>query len=216
MRGIFAVYKPKGPTSYDIVEKIKWITGEKKVGHAGTLDPLARGILVIAVGREFTKKISLEVKKEKEYLAKIRLGENSATDDEEGKKERFKIKVEPDLDDIKKVVESFKGVIEQVPPKFSAVKVKGREAYKLARTGKDVELKSRKAEIKKIDILNYKWPYLKLRVVTGPGVYVRSLARDIGIDLGTGGYLYDLERIRVGNFTREKVIKKFQLTNSKS
>ncbi len=205
-KAIFAVYKPKGPTSYDIVEKIKRITGEKKVGHAGTLDPLARGILVIAVGREFTKKISSEVKKEKEYLAKIKLGMNSPTDDEEGEKEIIDVKEEPSLESIKKIVYKFKGYILQVPPKFSAVKVKGQKAYKLARKGKEVELKSRKVEVKEIEILDYKLPYLKLRFVTGSGVYIRSLARDIGRELGTGGYLYDLERTRVGDFTKEKCV----------
>ena len=207
MSEIIAIYKPKGPTSNDILKEIKKITGIKKVGHAGTLDPLARGVLVVGIGREATKKLGEEVKKEKEYLAEIKLGFESTTDDEEGEKKEFKVEKEPSFKEVEKVVRGFHGVISQVPPIYSAIKVKGKEAYKLARKGEEVKLKPRKAEIKDIEVLDYKWPFLKLRVVTGPGVYIRSLARDIGKQLKCGAYLFDLERTRVGDYDKEKAIQ---------
>ncbi len=208
MKTIFVIYKPKGPTSHDIINKLRKEMGIKKIGHAGTLDPLASGVLVVGVGREATKQLGTIVKKEKEYLAKIRLGMTSTTDDEEGVKTEIKIvgKI-PTLGEIKKAIAKFQGEISQTPPIYSAIKIKGKEAYKLARKGQEPKLKPRKVEIKKIDILKYEWPYLEIRVVTGPGVYIRSLARDIGQHLKTGGYLAELERTRVGEFTKENTKK---------
>ena len=206
MKGIFAVYKPKGPTSNDILQKLRRITGVKKIGHAGTLDPLASGVLVVGVGREATKRLGEVVKKEKEYIARIKLGETSTTDDEEGEKTKVKVPKIPNLEEIQKAIANFKGEILQTPPIYSAVKIKGQEAYKLARKGQKPKLEPRKVLIKEIEILGYKWPYLKLRVVTGPGVYIRSLARDLGRELKTGGYLADLERTRVGDFTKEEAV----------
>lgn len=211
MKGIFAVYKPKGPTSHDIIDKLRKKTGVKKIGHAGTLDPLASGVLVVGVGREATKQLGNIVKKEKEYLAKIRLGMTSTTDDEEGEKvvvvALSNAKRLLKVPEVEKAVLKFRGEILQTPPIYSAVKVKGKEAYKLARKGQTPKLKPRKVLIKEIEILNYKWPYLKLRVVTGPGVYIRALARDIGKTLKTGGYLAELERTRVGDFTKENAVQ---------
>jgi tRNA pseudouridine55 synthase len=213
---IFAVYKPKGPTSYDIIRQIKKIVGkEEKIGHAGTLDPLASGVLVIAIGRESTKKISETVKKEKEYIAKIKLGETSVTDDEEGEKTVQQANFKPEREAIERILPEFTGEIMQTPPIYSAIKVKGDEAYKLARKGKEVKLVSRKVLIKNIEIISYEWPYLVLKVVTGPGVYIRSLARDIGKKLGVGGYLADLERTRVGDFTKERAIPAEKLSTIK-
>jgi len=203
---IFAIYKSKGPTSNFIVQKIKRITGIKKVGHAGTLDPLAKGVLVIGVGRASTKKLSQVVAKEKEYLATIKLGLKSTTDDEEGIKEKITVLERPNKKDIQKVIKKFEGEILQVPPIYSAIKIKGKEAYKLARKGREVQLKPRKVKVKKITLQDYKWPYFKIRVVTGPGVYIRSLARDIGQNLKTGGYLSNLERTRVGKFNRDNAL----------
>jgi len=210
-RGIFAVYKPKGPTSHDIIDQLRRKTGIKKIGHAGTLDPLASGVLVVGVGREATKKLGDVVKKEKEYLAKIRLGMTSTTDDEEGEKVgrngtdyRISPTKIPKLEEIRGVVAKFKGEILQTPPIYSAIKLKGTPAYKLVRQGKTPKLEPRKVLIKEIEILKYEWPYLELRVVTGPGVYIRALARDIGEELKVGGYLTELERTRVGDFTLQR------------
>ncbi len=201
MKGIFAVYKPKGPTSHDVIDRLRKETGVKKIGHAGTLDPLASGVLVVAVGRKYTKKSGQIVKKEKEYLAKIKLGERSTTGDEEGEKGEVEVHKIPSREEIRAAVQSFKGEILQTPPIYSAVKVGGTPAYKLARRGHKPKLEPRKVLIKEIKILKYEWPYLKLKVVTGPGVYIRALARDIGQKLETGAYLAELERTRVGEFT---------------
>ncbi len=197
---IVGIIKPKGPTSNDIVQKVKKIMGEK-VGHAGTLDPLASGILVLGIGED-TKKLGEVVKKEKEYVSIFKLGEFSETDDEEGEKTKVEIKEIPDRKKIEIVVGKFVGEIYQKPPKYSAVKIKGREAYKLARKGEDVLLEPRKVKVEEIEILGYDYPFLELKVTTGPGVYIRSLARDIGEELKTGGYMAKLERIRVGDFNK--------------
>lgn len=203
---IFTVWKPKGPTSHDIVDAVRRVTGERRVGHAGTLDPLAEGVLVIGVGKEATTSLSEEVAKEKEYIAVILLGSESSTDDAEGEKTEI---ATPHIPDKKKVVETlkkFKGIIEQVPPVYSAVKVKGKTAYAFAREGKKIDLKPRTVEIKQIELLEYEWPHLTLRVVTGPGVYIRSLARDLARVLGTGGYIGELKRTRVGEFSMDSAI----------
>jgi tRNA pseudouridine55 synthase len=201
---ILAFDKPKGPTSFKFLSQIKKIAGTKKVGHAGTLDPLASGVLVVAIGRQSTKKIHLEVQKEKEYLAEIKLGAYSTTDDEEGEKEVTEQGQIPDVTFVKKTVDSFVGKIQQTPPVYSAIKINGQESYKLARKGKTVELKPREVTVKSIQILEYAYPKLVLKVVTGPGVYIRSLARNIGEKLETGGYISELRMTRVGEFTVEK------------
>ena len=206
--GFFAVYKPKGPSSFWVIAQIRKIIGRSvKVGHAGTLDPLAEGILVVAVGRESTKKISEEVAKEKEYIAEIFLGAESATDDEEGEKTAINKDFQPSEEDILRVLPKFKGEIMQRPPIFSAIKVGGKNAYLLARKGKIQELKERKVFIKDIELLEYSYPTIKIKVETGPGVYIRSLARDIGQELKTGAYMSGLVRTRVGDFKIEDAVK---------
>lgn len=203
---IVAIYKEKGKTSFDVIKEVRRITGEKKVGHAGTLDPLARGVLVVAIGREATKKLSLFVSKEKEYIAKIKLGWKSNTDDRKGEKEKVKVKKIPSRKDVLEVLQLFIGYIHQRPPQFSAKKISGIRAYQLARKGKRIQIPPQKVYIKKIDLIKYSWPYLTIKVISGPGTYIRSLARDIGEKLGTGAYIYDLERIRVGNFDKKRVL----------
>ena len=220
--GIYSIYKPKGPTSHDIINQLRRITGIKKIGHAGTLDPQAQGVLVVGIGREATKKLGSIVKKEKEYLAEVKLGETSTTFDAEGPLSfvipvshvipaEAGIHVIPTQDEIKKITKKFIGHIQQAPPQYSAVKIKGKPAYKYARQGKLVEIKPREVEIKEIKIIKYKWPILKIKVVCGPGVYIRSLANDVGQKLKTGGYLLSLERTRVGDFKKEDsvTIEKF-------
>jgi len=206
MDKIFPVWKPKGPTSFDIIREFQRVLGKKiKIGHAGTLDPLASGVLVIAVGREATKKISEVVAKEKEYLAEIHLGATSTTDDSEGEITQ-KDAAPLEKGDVVTAVRSFRGVIPQTPPIYSALKIQGKPAYKFARAGKEVEMKPREVKIFEAEVLDYKWPILDMRFVTGPGVYIRALARDIGEKLGVGGYLSDLERVRVGSFTKENAL----------
>lgn len=198
--GIFAFYKPKGPTSHRFLNEIRGVVGrDVKVGHAGTLDPLAEGILVVGIGRG-TKRLEAEVGKEKEYIAEITFGITSTTDDEEGEKTVFSVTSLPDIDTIRGALDSFIGDIDQVPPIYSAVKVGGKEAYKFARKGREVELHPRRVKIASIDILEYLYPRLVARVVTGKGVYIRSLARDLGSRLGSGGYLSGLKRVRIGEY----------------
>ncbi len=199
MKEVFAVYKPKNITSREMLNRIQGITGVKKWGHAGTLDPLAQGVLVVGYNKG-TKNLFSEQLNEKEYTALILLGKKSETDDKEGRKERVSFK-RPSLEETRTALSSFIGEIYQTPPAFSAVKIKGKEAYKLARKGTPPEMKKRKVFIKENDIILYKYPFIKIRTVTGSGVYIRSLARDLGEKLSCGAYLYDLRRDRVGDFS---------------
>lgn len=204
--GIFAACKPKGLSSNQFLEKLRQAANVRKIGHAGTLDPLASGILVIGAGRKATKKLPEITAKEKEYLATVRLGAVSLTDDAEGpikKSANYKI---PNREKVKTAVEKFKGKIKQVPPQYSAVKIKGKEAYKHARQGRYLSISPRQVEIKNIKITSYRWPSLRLKATTGPGVYIRALARDIGNELKTGAYLEKLERTRVGSFDKNSAI----------
>ncbi len=218
MEGIFSIFKPEGCSSHDIVASLRKIVKDEKIGHAGTLDPLAKGVLVVGIGSNNTKKLGLYLNKEKEYLAIVKLGEESVTDDREGNKKEIAVKKPPSLNEIKKAVSKFKGEIMQVPPAFSAVKVSGVRAYKLARKGKEIDLKARVAKVKDINVLKYDYPLLMLNIKTGPGVYIRAIARDIGRELKTGAYLLELTRTRVGDFSIEDSLtlnqfkKKFKLS----
>ena len=220
LKGIVAINKPKGPTSHDIIDQVRRLTGEKRVGHAGTLDPLASGVLVVAIGREFTKRIDSLMKTEKEYVAIVKLGETSTTDDTEGVgvgdcHAELAMTMRPKgaqdsratLVRVQAVIKEFVGEIMQTPPVYSAIKLKGKKAYELARTGKTVEMKPRPVWIKSIELLKYEWPFLEIRVTCGPGVYIRALARDIGEKLGVGGYMAELERTRVGDYKIEDAIR---------
>lgn len=200
MEGIFGIYKEKGPTSHDIVDKLRRITGIRKIGHAGTLDPLASGILVVGVGRAATRQLNHIVKFEKEYAAMIRLGESSSTDDAEGEKIPHPLPKPPARSTVLAALKKMKGEQMQMPPIYSAIKIHGKPAHRLARSGRLPELKVRKVFIKTIVLKKYTWPEATIRVVCGPGTYIRSIARDLGTALGTGGYLASLERTRVGSY----------------
>ena len=209
------INKPKGMTSHDVVDEVRKATGKKRVGHAGTLDPFATGVLVVAVGREDTKKLG-EITKDtkKEYIATLKFGETSTTGDPEGK--IFLVSLNyPQLNEIKNILKSFMGEIQQTPPPYSAIKVKGVPAYKLARKGKEVKLSPRTVTIKEMEVLEYKPPFLKIRVVCSAGTYIRSLAADIGKALSAGAYLTELERTRVGDFKIEDSVPLSQLSLTK-
>lgn len=195
-----AVDKPSGMTSHDVVRLIRNISGVKKVGHGGTLDPMASGVLIIGIGRHATKELHKSLTNDKQYLATIRMDGISNTDDADGKIEEINISISPNLYDIKKVLKRFVGLIEQTPPIYSAIKISGKPAYHYARQGKQVEMKSREVMINKIVIEEYEWPYLRLIISTGSGVYIRALARDIGEALNVGGYLIELIRTKVGKY----------------
>jgi len=205
--GIFAVYKERGMTSHDVVDAVRRATGERRVGHAGTLDPLAKGVLVVGVGRAATRLLGRLTEKDKEYVTRIHLGVRSTTDDGEGKKEEVPVDEIPSEDDVRASLHRFSGVISQRPCAFSALKLQGRPAYRLARKNHDLELAPRQVEVKEIELLAYKWPWVDVRMVTGPGVYVRAIARDLGETLGTGGYVEELERTRVGPYTADQAVR---------
>lgn len=209
---IFAVNKPKGLNSHNVVSLVRRLTGIRRVGHGGTLDPLASGVLVIAVGRENTKQLDRYVKGEKEYIAQITLGFHSTTDDLEGKLISENPDHIPTSKDVENVVKSFVGHVTQLPPMYSSLKINGSPAHRIARrrekSNKEVinTLKPRVVFIESIQILSYEYPILEIKVITGPGVYIRAVARDIGKSLGTGGYLSDLTRTRVNTFTIENAL----------
>lgn len=208
------IYKPKGITSHDVVDKVRRITKERRVGHSGTLDPFAEGVLVVAVSRESTKQLQKLLKSDKEYIALIELGKESTTGDPEGKITVIKEKINVSKKDIEKVLPKFTGEIEQTPPIYSAIKIKGVPSYKLARKGKAVNLKKRKVTIHSIEILSFNSPFLELKITSSSGTYIRTLSKDIGEELGVGGYVKELKRTRVGAYSIEdsKTLKEIELS----
>lgn len=215
MPGFILVNKPTGMTSHDVVYKVRKLTGEKRVGHGGTLDPNASGLLVVGVGREATRKLDLFTKgKDKTYEAKIVLGEERTTDDVEG---RVRVKGERKVSElteseIEEVLKTFQGVQMQTPPAFSAIKVKGKKSYELARAGKAIKLSPRKINIYSLELLKYKEPALYLSCKVSSGTYIRALARDIGKKLGTGAYLGSLVRTKIGEYSLGSAVELGELT----
>jgi tRNA pseudouridine55 synthase len=210
--GFILINKPAGITSHDVVDKLREITKIKKIGHAGTLDPFATGLLILGIGREFTKKLSIFQKKDKEYIATLRLGAESDTFDKEGKIVEKKVKKIPERKEIEEVLKNFLGEIEQIPPAFSAKKIKGKKLYELARRGIKVKPKPQKVKIYEISILEYEFPYLKIKIKCSSGTYIRSLANDIGKKLGCGAYVEDLMRTKIGEFSIENAVELSKLT----
>jgi tRNA pseudouridine55 synthase len=200
MNGMLIINKPLTWSSMDVIRKLRRITGIKKIGHAGTLDPLATGVLLVCIGKT-TKKINELMVTQKEYIADIDLSVFSTTDDAEGELSQVSIKNIPSQEQVEQIISSFIGTIEQTPPTFSAIKIGGKPAYQWAREGKEVPIAARSISIDAIDILSYDWPKLQLIIRCGKGTYIRSLARDIGIALKTGGYLTGLIRTKVGPYT---------------
>jgi tRNA pseudouridine55 synthase len=198
--GFIIMDKQVGPTSHNIVDRLRHITGIKKIGHAGTLDPFASGVLLMAIGRKATREISDYVKLDKRYKADLLLGSVSTTHDPEGEIIVMQNIQEIKLEDIKKVIKKFVGEQEQIPPMFSAKKIGGKKLYQLARAGKVVERQPSIVNIKKINILKYKWPKLVLDISCSSGTYIRTLGSDIGKELGVGAYLTDLRRTAIGKF----------------
>ena len=210
------VDKPKGMTSHDVVDEVRIITGESKVGHAGTLDPNATGLLILGIGRPSTKKLG-DVSKNtrKKYEAEIYLGEERDTDDTEGitisKAKGF---LPPTESEIRLILATFLGKQKQIPPAHSAIKVKGKKAYQLARKGKALNLKPRKVQIYSIKFLSYQFPILKIETQVSSGTYIRSLARDIGKRVGCGAYLTELKRTQIGKHSIENSTTLAVLTKS--
>lgn len=225
---IMLVDKPAGISSFGVVARVRRQLSEQagmimvkgkdgimrekrrkvKVGHTGTLDPFATGLLILLIGPG-TKHANEFLKLDKEYIATIRLGATSSTGDPEGEITQYaRVKtLIPSLEDVERVVYSFVGAIEQRVPNFSAVKINGQRAYKLARAGKAVEMPVRTVMVYELEILNYAWPDLTIRCKVSSGTYIRTLGEDIGKALGVGGYLTALRRTQIDHYRVEDVMK---------
>lgn len=215
---VLLIDKPLTWTSFDVVNKIRYAGKFKKVGHAGTLDPLATGLLILCTGKK-TKEIETYQAQVKEYTGEFTIGKTTPS---------FDLETEVDhthpIDHItKEMIEqariSFLGKISQIPPVFSAIKVDGKRAYESARLGKEIELKAREVEITEFEINSDSFPLIKFRVVCSKGTYIRSLARDFGLALQSGAYLSELRRTKIGEFnvsnaeSVEEMAKKLKLSN---
>ena len=213
LNGILNVNKPAGPTSFNIVALVRHLTGEKRVGHAGTLDPAACGVLPVCLGQatrisEYLHAFS------KEYQAVIELGATTDTYDGEGRVTGRGDTAGITLPLVQKTLQSFEGPIDQVPPAFSAIKVKGRQSYDLARAGIEVDHQPRRVHIDRIEMVDFISPYIKLVIVCSKGTYIRSLARDLGEKLGCGAFLKGLVRSAYGPFTAGQAVTPETLQNS--
>ena len=210
MDGILLVDKPQGWTSHDVVAKVRSIlkkeTGHKvKVGHTGTLDPMATGLLILVIG-SFTKRAEEFSKLDKVYEAEVTLGVTSSTGDKEGELTEVSDN-QPEKSAVEAVLSGFEGEILQKPHKYSAVKIDGQRAYKAARAGKTVEIEPRKVKIYEITDVKYDYPKLRFTAQVSSGTYIRSLAEDIGAALGTGAYLSALRRTQVNQFDIDNALK---------
>ncbi len=204
-RGILLVDKPAGPTSHDAVARARRALGVRRVGHFGTLDPFASGLLVIGVGAA-TRLAPHASGHDKTYRAVVRLGATSTTNDSEGATQAVPGAEPPDRGRIDAACARWVGEVDQVPPAYSAKHVGGERAYRRARAGETVTLAPARVTIHLIDVVHYAWPDVELEVVCGKGTYVRALARDLGAALGTGGYCLALRRTRSGPFLVERAL----------
>lgn len=218
--------KPKGLSSHAVINKVRRVTGERRVGHAGTLDPNATGLLIVGVSRDSTRKLGdLSRNTKKIYIAEIFLGEERDTDDAEGETLPHSIHKfvqgqndnsghmsVPTLSNVKTVIKSFLGEQMQIPPIYSAIKIKGQKAYDIARKGNNPKLAARKVTIYSIRLLQYVFPTLEIEIEVSSGTYIRSLARDIGRTLGTSAYLQNLRRTKIATYTIEKAVHLDELT----
>ena len=207
VNGVLLVDKPQGWTSFDVVNytrrAVAAYVGRKpknvKVGHTGTLDPLATGLLVLLLGK-YTKRAPELTKLDKTYVVNMRLGSISSTGDEEGEKQTVSDR-RPEEAEVTQVLQTFTGELTQVPPMYSAIKINGQRAYRLAREGKKVELEARPITIYNLELTDYSYPEIRFTTRVSSGTYIRSLVEDIGLALKTGAYMSDLRRTAVGEFS---------------
>lgn len=204
INGVIVIRKEQGFTSHDVVAKMRGICGQKKIGHTGTLDPAATGVLPVCLGSG-TKLCDMLADRDKEYVAELLLGVTTDTQDMTGTVLAEQA-VKVTEDEVRKVCESFVGDYNQIPPMYSALKVGGKKLYELAREGKSVERQARPVRILELEILQIELPVVKMRVVCSKGTYIRTLCDDIGRALGCGGAMKSLERTRVGAFTLENAV----------
>ncbi|MBL6445934.1 tRNA pseudouridine(55) synthase TruB [Fulvivirga sp. 29W222] len=209
---VILVDKPLEWTSFDVVKKLRYALKTKKIGHAGTLDPLATGLLILCTGK-MTKQIETYQAQEKEYTGKMVVGKTTPSFDLE-----TEIDSETDISHLKnemvyELTSQFSGIISQTPPAYSAIKVKGKRAYESARKGEEVKLKSREVEISLFEITDINFPEISFRVTCSKGTYIRSLVRDFGVALGVGAYMSELRRTRIGEYRVEEAKTIEELTN---
>lgn len=203
--GILLINKPKGISSFGVVKKIRYLSKVKKVGHAGTLDPIAKGLLILALGKPFTKHLSLFQDLKKTYYFSVKFGEQTDTLDSEGviTKQQFDIPSNQEIQkSILNILPKFMGVISQIPPNFSAKKINGKRAYKLAREGAEFEIPAKKVEIEKLELISVEseQPIFNFCVTCSKGTYVRSLARDFGDLLEIPSYCTEIYRSAIGDY----------------
>jgi len=209
---IILIDKPSGPTSFQVVNKVRKITGVKKVGHSGTLDPLASGLVIVCTGKK-TKEMDRFINLDKTYTGIIRLGLSSPSMDTETVCSEHPLPEDLDEQKILEVREKFLGEIEQTPPMYSAVKIKGKKLYNLARKGKSVERKPRKVFISKFDIEKVELPDIYFYITCSKGTYIRAIADDLGKELNCGGVLYKLRREKIGEFNVKNALTIEQLSS---
>ena len=205
INGIVNIYKEKGYTSHDVVAVLRKVVGQKKIGHTGTLDPDATGVLPVCLGRA-TKVCELLTDHDKTYEALLLLGKTTDTQDISGEVLEEKDPGDLTEEEVRSCIESFIGEYDQVPPMYSALKVNGKKLYELAREGKTVERKSRKVQIHGIRILEMNLPHVRMEVDCSKGTYIRTLCHDIGEKLQVGGCMEELERTKVGRFLKEDAV----------
>jgi tRNA pseudouridine55 synthase len=206
MEGFLLIDKPAGMTSHDVVDRVRRVTGIKRVGHAGTLDPFATGLLIVGVGRSATRHMQEIVGLPKEYDAVFFLGATTETDDIEGELQVNEQAKDPGKETIQEHILPFLGDIKQVPPTYSAVKIKGKKMYEAARENKPLTAPARKVHIDAFDVTDYTWPELTVHITCGSGTYIRALARDLGSSLTTGAYVKELRRTSIGPFQIEESV----------
>lgn len=212
MEGFLLIDKPAGMTSHDVVDVVRKATGEQRVGHAGTLDPFATGLLIVGVGRAATKHLGAVTKETvKTYEATLRLGATSESGDPEGPIIEREIERIPTKAEVRKVLDRFSGQQLQQPPALSAIKIHGTPAYKLARAGQSFVLQAREVEISALHLRKFTWPELEIEVTCSSGTYIRSLASDIGEALGCGAYLTALRRTAIGKWSVVQALELSQI-----
>jgi len=210
--GILNTDKPAGMTSHDVVDRVRRISGQRRVGHTGTLDPAATGVLVVCLGQA-TRVAEYLMASDKVYRAQICLGVSTDTHDAEGEVTAT-AEVDVHEDEVRRALASFIGSIQQVPPMYSALKREGVPLYRLARRGITVEREPRPVKIHDIELLDWARPLLTIRVKCSPGTYIRALARDLGQRLGCGAHLQSLTRLASGHFTLEKAVSLDELAEA--
>ncbi len=202
--GILLLDKPPGKTSFYLVQRLRHLSGIQKIGHAGTLDPFATGVMILLIGKTFTRLSDQFISHDKQYLATLKLGQVSSTYDCDGVISQVAPKI-PSAEELASVLQGFQGPILQVPPMYSAKKIQGKKLYELARKGVEIERAPQLVHVQ-TTLIEYHYPYVTLDVSCSKGTYIRSLAHDIGQKLQTGAYLEQLTRLRCGEFYLEDCV----------